>query len=83
MRPARSPPGTLADRSAREKRSKHPGYLQFTEAAPETTAKGIGCFGRTALRKTYGSYACGTTANGIGCGFRALVLRRGFVGFGW
>jgi hypothetical protein len=45
MRPVRSPPGTLADRSAREKRPNHPGYFRFTEAAPETTAKQIDCFG--------------------------------------
>jgi hypothetical protein len=49
MRPVRSPPGTLADRSAREKRSKHPGYLWFTEAAPETTVKRIGCFGASLM----------------------------------
>jgi hypothetical protein len=49
MRPVRSPPGTLADRSAREKRSKHPGYLWFTEAAPETTVKRIRCFGASLM----------------------------------
>jgi hypothetical protein len=40
-----SPPGALADRCARKKRSKHPGYFRFTEAAPETTAKQVGCSG--------------------------------------
>ena len=53
MRPVRSPPGTLADRSAREKRSKHPGYLWFTEAAPETTVERIRCFGDAFLEGNY------------------------------
>ncbi len=35
--PARSPLGTLAGRSARERLFKRPGYLVLARAAPEAT----------------------------------------------